>query len=59
MKITQPMNEMEARDQAIEWQIWQADEALSYDEMLQWQNHFESVAKHYDLTEEFEENGII
>lgn len=49
----------EAREQAIEWQQWQANQSLSYDEILTWQQHFESVAKEYDLTEEFEENGII
>ena len=59
MKITQPINRDEAREQAIDWQAWQAKQSLSYEEMLDWQEHFTSVAKHYDLTEEFEENGII
>lgn len=59
MKITQPINRDEAREQAIEWQQWQSEQSLSYEEMLNWQNHFESIARAYDLTEEFEENGII
>lgn len=59
MKITQAINKDEAREQAIEWQHWQSKQSLSYDEILQWQEYFESIAKEYDLTEEFEENGII
>lgn len=59
MKITQPMNKDEAREQGIDWQNWQAEQSLSYGELLEWQNHFETVAKKYNLTEEFRENGII
>ncbi len=59
MNITQPMNRDEAREQAIDWQAWQAEESLSYEEVLNWQAHFESVADQYELTEEFQENGII
>lgn len=59
MKIIQAMNKDEAREQAIEWQNWQKEQNLSYDEILGWQSYFESIAKEYDLTDEFEENGII
>jgi hypothetical protein len=59
MNITQPMNRDEAREQAIDWQYWQSEQDLSYGELLDWQQHFESVAKAYDLTEEFKENGVI
>lgn len=59
MNITQPMNRDEAREQAIDWQTWQAEESLSYSELIDWQDHFTSVAEHYDLVEEFTENGII
>lgn len=59
MNITQPMNRDEAREQAIDWQAWQSEESLSYGELLAWQEHFESVARDYDLTEEFKENGIL
>ena len=59
MKITQPMNREEAREQAIDYQNWQSEQSLSYGELLEWQEHFESVGKDYDLTEEFQENCII
>lgn len=59
MKIIQAINIDEAREQAIEWQNWQAKQNLSYDEILEWQDYFVSIAKEYDLTEEFSENGII
>lgn len=59
MKIIQAMNRDEAREQAIEWQNWQSEQSLSYGEILQWQEYFESIAKEYDLTEEFKENGIL
>jgi hypothetical protein len=59
MKITQPINAEEAREQAIIWQDWQSRQAFSYEDMLIWQNHFESVAEQYDLVDEFKENGII
>ena len=59
MKIIQAINAEEAREQAIDWQQWQATQNLSYDEILEWQNYFESIAKEYNLTEEFSENGII
>jgi hypothetical protein len=49
----------EARQYAIEWQQWQAEQSLSYGEMAEWQNEFEAIAKEFDLLEEFKENGII
>lgn len=59
MKIIQAMNRDEAREQAIDWQDWQSKQSLSYDELLEWQAYFESIAKEYNLTDEFKENGII
>lgn len=59
MKIIQAINRDEAREQAIEWQQWQATQDLSYDEILKWQEYFESIAEEYHLTKEFSENGII
>jgi len=59
MNITQPMNRDEAREQAIDWQAWQAEQSMSYDEIIKWQDHFKSVGEAYDLTEEFTENGVI
>lgn len=38
-------------------------QAINIDEAreqaIEWQEYFESIAKEYNLTEEFEENGII
>jgi hypothetical protein len=51
--------ESEARDAAIEWQEWQADRNLTYGELVYFQNYFENLAKKFNLTEEFIENGII
>jgi len=59
MQIIQAINVDEAREQAIEWQQWQTKQSLSYDELLQWQTYFESVAEEYNLTDEFRENGVI
>lgn len=49
----------EARDYAIEWQKWQAEQSLSYGELIEWQEIFRKLAEQFDLVEEFEENGII
>lgn len=49
----------EARQQAIDWQTWQAEQSLSLGELAEWQAHFERLAKQFDLTDEFKENGII
>lgn len=49
----------EAQQVAIDWQEWQADQSLSYEEMLDWQEYFEGLAKHWDLEDEFIENGIL
>lgn len=59
MQVIQAINQDEAREQAIEWQDWQATQDLSYDELLQWQQYFQSIAKEYNLTDEFRENGVI
>ncbi len=48
----------EARQFAIDWQNWQADQNLSFGEVVQWQNQLERLAIKFDLIHEFEENGI-
>lgn len=62
MKI-QDINTIETEDQArsiaIDWQSWQADQALSIGELLEWCNYFEALADAFGLVEEFQENGII
>ena len=49
----------EARQYAIDWQKWVADQNLFYGELAEWQYKLAELAKRFDLTEEFEENGII
>lgn len=49
----------EAKDFAIEWQAWQAHEAMSYSEISDWHNAFDELADKFNLRQEFVENGII
>jgi hypothetical protein len=59
MEKQTPTTQDEARQYAIEWQQWISEESLSYGELLEWQVIFEELAERFDLTEEFQENGII
>ena len=49
----------EARQLAIDWQNWQADQALSLAELSDMHEYFVALGKRYNLTDEFKENGII
>ena len=49
----------EAKQKAIDWQKWQSTKALSYGEINKWVDFFKILAKKFNLTEEFKENGII
>ena len=49
----------EARDIAKDWQVWQAEQSLSYAELVHWQGYFSLLATKFNLTEEFKENGIL
>ncbi len=49
----------EARQYAIDWQIWASEQQLSYSELAEWQDIFNELATKFDLVDEFEENGII
>lgn len=49
----------EARTYAMDWQSWMSNKNLSYGEMAEWEAIFRELAERFDLTEEFEENGII
>ena len=59
MKKQNPKTKEEAREYAIEWQRWSSEQNLSYGECADWNNHFEKIAKKFDLVNEFKENGII
>lgn len=49
----------DARQFAIDWQTWQSERSMYMSELAEWQNHFETLAKKHNLTDEFKENGII
>ena len=56
----------EARDFAIEWQQWVAEQnkpgeepTLYMSDLAEWQAIFEALAEKFDLVDEFKENGII
>lgn len=48
-----------ARSFAIDFQDWQSEQNLSNLEIFEWHNVFVELGEKFDLTEEFEENGII
>ena len=49
----------EARQIAIDWQNWQSEQSLSYEELAVFGNYFHGLATKFNLEEEFRENGII
>ena len=49
----------DARQKAIDFQAWASNESLSYSEIAEFSGYFETLAKKFNLTEEFKENGII
>ena len=49
----------EARQYAIDWQNLASKDSLSYTELFFWQRVFIKLAKKFNLTKEFKENGII
>lgn len=53
------LNEGQARQIAIDWQIWVSEQSLGYGELAEAQAYFKRLAKKFDLTEEFKENGIL
>lgn len=49
----------EARTLAILWQQWASEQNMFWSEVSEWQAYFETLAKEFNLTEEFKENGVI
>lgn len=49
----------EAREFAIDYQNWQTTQNLSWSEVSEWEEVFETLAEQFDLQEEFAENGLI
>ena len=48
-----------ARQEAIDWQNNFILATYSFNELLEWENHFNKLAQRYGLLREFRENGII
>jgi hypothetical protein len=57
--ISAVKTQAEARQIAIDWQHWASTQALSYGELNEYQRYFDTLAKKFDLEEEFKENCII
>ena len=52
-------NSEDAIQAAIDWQVWMSEQSMYMSELVEWQHAFERLAREYDLSEEFKENGII
>lgn len=48
-----------ARELAIHWQQWQAEQSMSYGEVMDWYGYIWSMAVRNGLRKEFKENGIL
>ena len=49
----------EARQFAMDFQVWVSEQSLSYGELAEWGSILSELAERFDLVEEFKENGII
>jgi len=54
-----PKTKEEAQQQAMDWQSNFSSKSSSWEEVIKASAHFEKVAKKFNLTAEFRENGII
>jgi hypothetical protein len=59
MKAKAITTRAEAQQAAIDWQGWQSKRKMAYSEVSEWQAYFIKLAKRFNLTAEFKENGII
>lgn len=58
-RISSVKSEDQARNIALDWQVWQQDNSMYMSEVIEWQEFFEAIGKRFNLTDEFKENGII
>ncbi len=49
----------EARQFAIDWSSWAGQQNLSYKELTEWYDYFQTLVERFGLLEEFKENGIV
>lgn len=59
MKKTYAERKENARQRAIKWQAWQAEQVLDWDEYANFESYFTRLGKRYGLVREFRENAII
>lgn len=53
------MSKRNARQKAIDYQMEQSAQTMSYGELVEQQNYFYKLGKRYGLIREFKENGIL
>lgn len=58
-QVMQVKTKEEARQCAIEWQSWVSEVDLTYRELHNWSIVFDALGAHFDLKDEFIENGIL
>lgn len=59
MKMTKVKTKEQAISKAIDFQSWQSNQSLSYEEIINWASYFDNLAREFDCEEEFSENGLI
>jgi len=59
IKLKMPKTAEEASQQAMDWQSEFSSKSTSWAEVIKAGDHFRKLAKKFNLTAEFEENGII
>jgi hypothetical protein len=59
MRLSQIKNKNQARQYAIDWQVWVSKKKLSYGEMAAYQDGLRALGKKWGLLREFKENGIV
>lgn len=58
-QMTKVKTKEEAISKAIDFQAWQSNQSLSYEEVANWGRYFNDLANEFDLVDEFSENGLI
>jgi len=49
----------QAQEIAINWQMWQSAQILSYKDCISWAEYFREIGKKFNLIKEFKENAIL
>ena len=58
IKKTYQEKKEEARDKAIDWQLWSSEVSMSWGECAYWCSYFTRLGRRYGLLREFHEEGI-